>query len=588
MRQAFGDGPVVGRRCYELLHGTDAPPEWCPTCEAFETGRPRRTEICEEHLGRKWFEVSAVPLKGADGKVTHLVHSFRNITDRKRAEEALDEAHAALERRVEERTAELQDVNRELRQEAEQRRRAEEELRESELFARTIISSVGEGVIVYDRELRYRVWNKFMEDLSGMPAEEVLGKPALELFPHLRGQGIDQLLARALSGETVASEDTPYHVPGTGKSGWVRGVYTPHVGVNGEILGVVGSVRDAAHRKKTEAALEQALANWQVTFDSVSDVILVFDEQFVVVKANQAASTLCGLPVEEIVGKRCCELFEATKLLPHEPLLAGLKESREHREEEVYLAEAEQWMLATVDPVLDDQGRTAGCLHVMKDITQRKRAEEELKQYAESQQELLKEVNHRVMNNLTAIIGILGKERGRVKAENGHGVMPILDDATARIESLATAHRMLAASRWRPLLLCDLCRELIRAAIQGMSPQKEVKLEIAPSRVQVDSEQAHHLALVINELATNASKHAPAGRQELRIRVEIGEDQGKVRVVFRDDGPGFPEEVLAGSSDRAGIGLDLVQGIVRRSLRGMIQLKNEGGAVVTITFGGAV
>jgi len=117
---------------------------------------------------------------------------------------------------------------------------------------RTLLSSVEEGIVVYDRELRYRVWNRFMEELTGLSAGEVLGKPALELFPHLRAEGVDLLLRRALAGETVRSPDTPYHVPATGRAGWVVGQYSPHLAADGSILGVVGVVHDVTERRRAE------------------------------------------------------------------------------------------------------------------------------------------------------------------------------------------------------------------------------------------------------------------------------------------------------------------------------------------------
>ncbi|HEY0808918.1 MAG TPA: EAL domain-containing protein [Longimicrobiales bacterium] len=137
-----------------------------------------------------------------------------------------------------------------------ERRSVEAALERSEHFARTIISSVGEGVIVYDRELRYQVWNRFMEELTGLAAEDVLGKNAFETFPHLREWGIDTLLQRALAGERVRSEDTPYRVSQTGRDGWVTALYSPHVAPNGEIIGVVGIIHDVTERKRAEDQLQ--------------------------------------------------------------------------------------------------------------------------------------------------------------------------------------------------------------------------------------------------------------------------------------------------------------------------------------------
>jgi diguanylate cyclase (GGDEF)-like protein/PAS domain S-box-containing protein len=136
------------------------------------------------------------------------------------------------------------------------RKHAEDALERSEHFARTIVSSVGEGVIVYDRELRYQVWNRFMEDLTGMKAEDILGKPALESFAHLQEYGIDSLLRRALAGERVQSDDTPYRVPETGRAGWVTAMYSPHVAPDGEIIGVVAIIHDVTERKRAEEQLQ--------------------------------------------------------------------------------------------------------------------------------------------------------------------------------------------------------------------------------------------------------------------------------------------------------------------------------------------
>ncbi len=138
------------------------------------------------------------------------------------------------------------------------RKEAEDALARSEHIARTIVSSVGEGVVVYDRELRYEVWNRFMEELTGIKAEQLVGKYALESFPHLKEYGLDTLLERALDGERVRSADTPYRVPETGRDGWVTAFYAPHLAPNGDVIGVVAIIHDVTERKRAE---EQLLHN---------------------------------------------------------------------------------------------------------------------------------------------------------------------------------------------------------------------------------------------------------------------------------------------------------------------------------------
>lgn len=121
--------------------------------------------------------------------------------------------------------------------------------------ARTIVSSISEGIIVYDHELRCQVWNAFMEEITGIPAERVIGERVVEFSAHVRDNGAEKLLQRALNGECVRSEDTPYYFAETGRSGWVVASYAPHVSADGEITGIVAIVHDVTERKRYEEQL---------------------------------------------------------------------------------------------------------------------------------------------------------------------------------------------------------------------------------------------------------------------------------------------------------------------------------------------
>jgi diguanylate cyclase (GGDEF)-like protein/PAS domain S-box-containing protein len=134
--------------------------------------------------------------------------------------------------------------------------RAERELRETNRFATEIVENAGEGIVVYDRDLRYVVWNRYMEELTGIAPEEVIGKRATDVFPHLREQHVDELLSRALGGEAVSSPDIRYYVPGTERQGWVSSVYRPQFDSRGHVAGVIGLIRDITERKAAEQQIE--------------------------------------------------------------------------------------------------------------------------------------------------------------------------------------------------------------------------------------------------------------------------------------------------------------------------------------------
>ena len=207
---------------------------------------------------------------------------------------------------------------------------------------------------------------------------------------------------------------------------------------------------------------------------------------------------------------------------------------------------------------------------------------EQARRDAQTKTVLLREVNHRVKNNLSAIIGLLYAERRHAGIENRARYQSIINELANRIQSLATVHSMLSASEWVPLRLDALTRQVIRSSLQTLPRDKHIDVDVQPCAVHVTSDQAHNLALVINELATNVTKYALQARPKAQITVHISRQDDIVRYEFRDDGPGYPPDVLR--LERSRVGFNLIQNIVHSSLRGELELCNDQGAVALIQF----
>ncbi len=206
-------GPLEGRFCHSYLHGLDAPCSWCDNPQVFAGCQGRS----EQHFPTidKYFEVIETRIPGANGQWLKLA-LLRDITARRRAEAAL---------------------------------------KDTEVFNRTVLSSMGDGLIVLDSELRYRLWNQRIEEMTGLPAGNVVGRKAIEVFPDLRERGVLQRMEAALAGQTVHMPDLLYEAKGTGKATWYTGVYTPLRKSTGEITGVVIALSDIGRRKRAEEAL---------------------------------------------------------------------------------------------------------------------------------------------------------------------------------------------------------------------------------------------------------------------------------------------------------------------------------------------
>lgn len=123
---------------------------------------------------------------------------------------------------------------------------------ESNQFNKQIIASASEGIVVYDRDFNYQVWNPFMETLTGVKASEVLDKYPFDIFPKLKEADLISDLEKAIRGETLPEKDMSFNFPDSGKSGWAAYTTAPLFDSSGNVTGVINTIRDISRRKEAE------------------------------------------------------------------------------------------------------------------------------------------------------------------------------------------------------------------------------------------------------------------------------------------------------------------------------------------------
>jgi diguanylate cyclase (GGDEF)-like protein/PAS domain S-box-containing protein len=197
-------------------------------------------------LGRLPDTALAVPILGNHGDVLGSL----NLFDRRDGKPFTDEDQRLVEGIAHHAAVALERAGFTL-----QLRELADALKSTAQFNEAVVANASQGIVVYDSELRYVVFNPFMENFTGLTAAEVLGKSALDIFPHIREQGIDDLMRRALAGETVTTGDVHYHIPQTNRSGWSVSTYAPQLGSDGSVIGVIGTVNEVTERKKLEQTL---------------------------------------------------------------------------------------------------------------------------------------------------------------------------------------------------------------------------------------------------------------------------------------------------------------------------------------------
>lgn len=171
---------LIGRKCYEVVHGLDGPIFNCPCNATLKTGKPHTNEISQH--GR-YYIATADPIYDEDGELVAFVHTIKDITGRKQAEEALKKAHDDLEKRVNQRTHELLESNMLLQREIAERKRTEETLWNTNELLETIFSTTHLLMAYLDNDFNFiRVNNAYAAANEHTP-EFFIGQNYLYLYP---------------------------------------------------------------------------------------------------------------------------------------------------------------------------------------------------------------------------------------------------------------------------------------------------------------------------------------------------------------------------------------------------------------------
>jgi len=363
-----------------------------------------------------------------------------------------------------------------------------------------------------------------------------------------------------------------------------------------------------ADLRERERQLRQEKRRLERYLDIAPVIILIIDANSQVGLINRAGCELLGYAENDIVGRCWFDHFlpeadrDAKRLIFQRLLTAGTEPQRLYAENPVLTRSGEERLIAWDCTVLpDENGRCAGVLGCGLDITERKRAEAEVTRYQDRLEELvvqrtnalkgllqeketlLQEINHRVKNNLSMIIGMIHEEQDKAEIQGRNGAQHILHRLSGRVEALFTVHRLMSLRGWQWVELPELCTEII-AGVLKTSTLEPVQVDIAPSSIRIDARQAHHLTLVINELAVNSLKHAGAFKADLQFGIRMAALENQVHLTYQDNGPGFPDRILSGDPQHRKTGLELIFGIVTHSLAGQVRLHNDQGAVTTIVF----
>ena len=356
------------------------------------------------------------------------------------------------------------------------------------------------------------------------------------------------------------------------------------------IAGIVLTLINITERKAVQLALGKSEERFRATFDQAAVGISHMAPGGKILRVNQKQCDIIGYTREELSKLTMRELTHPNDLDLNndyvQQILNGQIKMYALEKRYIHKSGSHIWVNLTVSLIRDVSGEPKYFICVAEDISQRKATEQALQQQAEKNTVLLQEVNHRVKNNLAAIIGSLYIKRRRFGLNDSVIYQALTEDIISQIQGLATVHNMLSAAEWSPLPLSQLTEQIVHSSLRTLSHSHPTSVEITRSAVKVTPEQANNLALVINELATNTIKYAAEDETKpLQISANISLIDEQITFEYRDNGPGYPDAVLKLDEAAINVGFELIANVVKRNLQGHLSLKNEGGAVTEIRFG---
>ena len=511
------------------------------------------------------------------------------------AEAALRDAKEELELRVEERTAELRYTNQQLQLEIAQRQQIEQSLQERQrveerlrLFESVVVNGHDAVIITTgdpeNPEITYT--NSAFTESTGYALEEVLGKTPriLQGAKSDRAQ-LDKVRQALLHNQPIQIELVNYRKDGS--EFWVDLNLVPILDNQGSLTHYVALQRDITDRKWSEKALIAIQERLKY---------LLLSNPSVIYTCHPNRNRSCTFVSENITQQLGYEVWQYLKesrfwldrvhpddlpnVLDHVSQLFEIEQlTCEYR----FLNQdgSYRWLRDGMKLLRDQQGQPVEIIGSIIDITDRKWAEDQVRASLEEKEVLLKEIHHRVKNNLQVISSLLKLQAGYIKDDR---ILEVFKESQNRVRAMALIHEKLYQSDdLAKTNFAEYIRSLVTDLFRSYSiSSRLIKLNVNVEDVRLSIDTAIPCGLIINELISNSLKYAFSLGQAGEVSIHLfPESEDYYTLIVQDNGSGFPSDL--NFRNTKSLGLQLVCSLTKQ-LHGTIDLKCQPGAVFKISF----
>lgn len=446
-----------------------------------------------------------------------------------------------------------------------------------------LVKSSDDAIIGMSLAGTVRSWNAGAERVYGYAPHEIIGLPITDLCPPDRLDEVPAMLNRIAKGEHVRNVETVQRRK-RGRRFHASLTVSPVKDADGTVVAASAIARDITQRKRIEASLRDSEARFHMMADTAPVMVWMADPDQGCTFFNKRWLEFTGRTLEEEVGSgwfrgihaqdqpRCRDTYQEA-ILQQQPFTM---EYRLRRADGAY-----RWIVDTGVPRFEPDGTLSGYIGSCIDLTERKEMEDELRKTLKEKESLLREVHHRVKNNLQVISSLLNLQMATIKDAQ---VAQLFKECQVRISSIALLHDTLhrstdLSSINMPEYLRTLTGHVCRS--YGVDPVQLI-LELAVEDVAFDVDTGLTCGLIVDELLSNCLKHAfPNGRSG-RITVELRREADEWLLLrVSDDGIGLPHDGVLNNPDS--LGLELVS-LMTDKLEGRVSLQSGTGTEWHLRF----
>ena len=492
-------------------------------------------------------------------QLTLLMQGMWRLLQRRKAEQALQEAHEKLEIRVQERTAELANANQELRREITERMKAKKVIKDSQALYLSLVENLPVHVLRKDLDGRFTFANKLFCDLLGKPLEKIVGKTDFDFFPEKLAQKYRQDDQRVI--ETGEVFETVEENKSDGLTSYVQVMKSAVRDAGGNVVGVQVIFWDVTERHEAEAALEQERYLLHALMDNLPHSIYFKDANSHFIRINKGLTNYFGLSdAAEALGKTDYDFFteeHASEAKADEELVMQTNQPVLDKEEkETWPDGSETWVTTTKLPLYNEQGEIVGTFGISRDITERKRTAEALRAAKEAAEvasraksDFLATMSHEIRTPMNGIIGMIDLLLSTNPTDQQRTYLELASQSTETLLRLINDildFSKIEAGKFELDLVGFKLRDTIGDTLQTLAGRVSEKgLELTchiPSAIPDDLiGDPGRLCQVIVNLTGNAIKFTEEGEIAVSVNMEsiIGDDV-HLHFSISDTGMGIP------------------------------------------------